>query len=66
MEEENVMMNIERIEGKRDIENLRQLIAKYSHRFDWEKTYSEKASGLANQDSFPFFHKPVCPPVLRD
>jgi hypothetical protein len=65
-EEVYVMMHIEKIEGKKDVENLRALIDKYGQRVEWEKSFSEKASKLADQDEFPIFHKPVvlpCPVV---
>ena len=65
-EETYVMIQIDRIEGKKAVDELKREMKKFALRFDREKDFSEKALKLAEKEKFPIFQRPVTlPPTIE-
>lgn len=65
-EEMYVMIHIERIEAKKEMDEIRKLTKKFSARFDKEKKFSQKALQLSQKENYPFFQRPVVLPPTID
>jgi len=62
-EEIYVMLQIEKIEAKKDVELLKKMMGKYGERIGMEKTFATKANKLGDQSDYPFFQRPVSLPA---
>ena len=65
-EETYVMIQIDRIEAKKAVDELKREMKKFASRFDREKDFSEKSLLLAEKENFPIFQRPVfLPPTIE-
>jgi flavocytochrome c len=58
-EEVVVMTNIERIESKKEIEQLKTILKNFQQKINFEFQFANTSSELANDPEYPFFLKPL-------
>ena len=65
-EETFVMIHIDRIEAKKEVDDMKRVMKKFSARFDKERKFSEKALKLSEKENFAIFQRPVIlPPTIQ-
>ena len=65
-EETFVMIHIDRIEAKKEVDEMKREMKRFAAKLEKEKKFSEKSLKLAEKENFSFFQRPVVlPPKIE-